>query len=201
MTFLEFQPLTLNKKGTIGTIGTIVTFQYAFCTAPTKTTSRHQKHAKWKKWHRACLACLHQVHLFQVHLSGAKIKSILVPLKRETIMIRFIILWDQKWEANSIVSVYMHDEASKQIFNTDWEFHPFFSFFIIFFLLFNLRKSKPSVAKKKASRNLLNQNNLLRKKYKSDRRLWQDYLNQISLILAKILLKVTISLWTWDPLL
>ena len=31
--------------------------------------------------------------------------------------------------------------------------------------------------------------------------IWQDYLNQISLILAKILLKVTISLWTWDPLL
>ena len=92
----------------------------------------------------------------------------------KTIMIRFILLWDQKWEANSIVSVYMHDEASKQIFNTDWEFHPFFSFFIIFFLLFNLRKSKPSVGKKKASRNLLNQNNLLRKKYKSDRRLWHQ---------------------------
>ena len=80
-----------------------------------------------KKWHRACLACLHQVHLFSVHLSGANIKRILVPpgkkkiglLRRETIMIGFILFWNQKWEANSIVSVYMHDEASKQIFNTD----------------------------------------------------------------------------------
>ena len=74
-------------------------------------------------------ARLHQLHLFQLHLSGAKIKSILVPLKRETIMIRFILLWDQKWEANSIVSAYMHDEASKLIFNRDWdwEYHRLWS--------------------------------------------------------------------------
>ena len=82
--------------------------------------------AKWKKiWHKR----LQQLHLFQLHLSGAKIKSILVPLKRETIMIRFILLWDQKWEANSIVSVYMYDEASKLIFNRDWdwEYHRLWS--------------------------------------------------------------------------
>ena len=74
-------------------------------------------------------ARLHQLHLFQLHLSGAKIKSILVPLKRRTIMIRFILLWDQKWEANYIVSAYMHDEASKLIFNRDWdwEYHRLWS--------------------------------------------------------------------------
>ena len=65
--------------------------------------------------------------LFQLYLSRAKIKSILMPpgkkglgsFRRETIMIGFILLWGQKWEANSIVSVYMHDKAAKQIFKRD----------------------------------------------------------------------------------
>ena len=86
-------------------------------------------------------ACLHKVHVFNYICQEQKLKVFWCPLvkrigllRRETIMIGFILLWNQKWEANSIVSVYMHDEASKQIFNRDWdwEYYPFFFFSIIF---------------------------------------------------------------------
>ena len=100
-------------------------FQYAFCTAPTKTTSTDQKFAQQNKKNGTGVSA--PSALFQLYLSRAKIKSILMPpgkkglgsFRRETIMIGFILLWGQKWEANSIVSVYMHDKAAKQIFKRD----------------------------------------------------------------------------------